>query len=209
MSMLASVCVGSQGQVHAFEPQSVVFERLHLAVSLGGFRNIILNRLLLSERSGKLSLFQHPSSAASSVSSIWAPTSDLVKVECSATSLDDYWSSLDNRKAVDLLKLDVEGYELMVIRGCQNLLQSDYPLLIVEVAKSEARQVSFGYTVDEILSYLSALGYRFYVPRGYRFDVVTNSLDLQKGGTDLLCVHEHSRLYERAIQLIQTSAADK
>lgn len=53
---------------------------------------------------------------------------------------------------VDLVKLDVEGMELETLEGAENLLLTHYPLLIIEIIKSDRNKIaaflgSFGYTV--------------------------------------------------------------
>ena len=49
-----------------------------------------------------------------------------------------------------LIKVDVEGHELQVLRGGQECLQNHKPVLIVE---------SFPPKQEEVLCFLSALGY--------------------------------------------------
>ncbi|MCC5637250.1 FkbM family methyltransferase [Nostoc sp. CHAB 5844] len=202
MSMIASVCVGNEGQVHTFEPQSELVERLRLDISAGQFSNINLNQKLLAEHSGKLLFFQIPgATVTSSVSPLLSSCSDAIKIECPATSLDDYWNSLQNSKPIDLIKLDVEGYELAVIRGCKNLIQAYHPVIILEVAYSEDWPTAFGYSLDDLLAYISELGYKSYSSQDFKFFLVNDKSDIKS--ENLLCIHKQSRLYRRAMNLIE------
>lgn len=202
MSMIASVCVGNEGQVHTFEPQSKLVERLNLELVAGKFTNVTLNQKLLAESSGTLTFFQRlEATVSSSVSPLLSSCTDVVKVECPATSLDDYWNSLKNPKPIDLIKLDVEGYEFPVLQGCKTLIQSYYPLLILEVAYAENWPVAFGYTLEEMLAYLSQLGYKSYEPKGFTFSLVTSTSNIH--AENLFFIHKKSRLYEKAINLVQ------
>lgn len=202
MSMIASVCVGNEGQVHTFEPQSQLVERLNLELSAGKFSNVTLNQKLLAESSGTLVFFQIPeATVSSSVSPLLSSRADVVQVECPATSLDDYWNSLKKPRPVDLIKLDVEGYEFAVIRGCKTLIQSYYPLLILEVAYAERWPESFGYSLEEMLTYLSELGYKSYEPQGFIFTPITTTSNICN--ENLFFIHEKSRLYEKAMKFVQ------
>jgi FkbM family methyltransferase len=190
MSMVASVCVGNQGEVHTFEPQSALVKQLSRDIAAGKFFNIILNQQLLAEQSGTLVFFQLPDATpSSSLSPLLSLRSDVVKVECPATSLDDYWNSLEKPRPVDLIKLDVEGYEFPVIKGTKNLIQRYHPLLIVEVAYSDTWPDSFGYSLKDMLLFLSELGYKFYISEDYKFLPVVDTSDAAKS-ENLLCVHE-------------------
>jgi hypothetical protein len=54
------------------------------------------------------------------------------------------------------MKIDVEGHELAVLRGGDELLRRDHPLLIVEI---EQRHLGPGHTVAEIVTHLADRGY--------------------------------------------------
>ena len=201
MAMAASACVGPQGQVHTFEPHPMLFARLERSFSIAKFSNIRLNRLLLAENEGKLSFFLHPQNRSSSVSQAYNPVSDLVEIECEATTLDAYCQRYGNDKAaalllVDLIKLDVEGYEFSVLRGASRLLRSEHPMLILEVRDRESRIRAFGYSVGDMMAYLSDIGYSFYVSRQSRLKVITGESDFLDTDEDLVCVHPGGRLYE-------------
>lgn len=52
----AAARVGAQGRVHMFEPQTRVADRLEAAISKGGFGNIELHRIALSNEDGDIEL---------------------------------------------------------------------------------------------------------------------------------------------------------
>jgi hypothetical protein len=67
-----------------------------------------------------------------------------------------------------LLKIDVEGYELDVMRGGTSLLGSSHPPMIMfEFVDDLARRA--GTTFAEIRQFLAAFGYRLYIYRAGRF----------------------------------------
>ncbi|GAC1334423.1 MAG: hypothetical protein NVSMB26_17130 [Beijerinckiaceae bacterium] len=74
--------------------------------------------------------------------------------------LDDLHAELGESRPVDMLKIDVEGMELSVLRTSQALLLRDRPILYVEI--SEPQLIRYGTTPADIEHLLRGLGYRFF-----------------------------------------------
>jgi FkbM family methyltransferase len=203
-SIIAAASVGRSGRVHSFEPDPEAFEQLERTVRCGRFSNITANHCLLGEQSRKMSFYLHPQSQQSSVSPRFDPSSQHREVQQDAVSLDDYWSAMGAGN-VDMIKLDLEGYELPVLRGGRSLLEQELPLLVLEVARPEDRAAAFGYGVADVLRHLTPLGYTFYVLRGARLQLIAESSEIFAEDTDLFCVHERSRIYEAAASLIRAA----
>ena len=69
----------------------------------------------------------------------------------------------ESYRAGDLVKLDVEGSELKVLRGAkQTLLKYQLPFIIAEVNRYALAQL--GSSEEDLRSYMSELGYEAYVP---------------------------------------------
>jgi hypothetical protein len=61
-------------------------------------------------------------------------------------------------KRVDLIKCDVEGAELFVLRGAAQVIERDKPIVFLEMLRKWARQ--FDYHPNDIIGLLAASGYR-------------------------------------------------
>jgi len=70
-------------------------------------------------------------------------------------ALDDYFTTTER---VALLKIDVEGAELAVLRGAERILRNDGPLLVFEC---ENRHLLHGH-VGDVFAMLDDLGYEGY-----------------------------------------------
>lgn len=79
-------------------------------------------------------------------------------------TLDNLISSPD----VDVIKIDVEGAELGVIRGGKRVLSDCRPLVMFESAPSGVG--SLGYTKDALWRQLDELGYQIFVPNRLAHD---------------------------------------
>jgi hypothetical protein len=76
------------------------------------------------------------------------------------TTLDEFCHQRGLSR-VDLLKVDVEGAELKVFRGAQQLLASSgAPIIMFEVG--ESLTAGFGASTSEVKRFLAALGYGVY-----------------------------------------------
>jgi hypothetical protein len=85
-----------------------------------------------------------------------ADNDNLQKIEVANTRLDDYWNQID--REVKLIKIDVEGAELEVLRGAEKLLKRWKPKLLIEVHGFALP--SFGTSVNELRNFLGNLGYQ-------------------------------------------------
>ncbi len=115
-SQFLSKCVGPRGAVHSFEPSPDNFERLRMAVS--NLINVHANQLALSDKTGELQLYI---SDVLNVDHRVYPTGDESRrtVAIQAIALDDYFKP---GEPVDLIKMDIQGYELHALRGAERVL---------------------------------------------------------------------------------------
>lgn len=130
-SMLASKVVGPTGRVLAFEPNPAAFSRLLRNRSLNAADNVSARCLALSDRKATASLFLDPDedgrSTMVSTPRRWqrGPTGLAVPTD----RLDRILDGVTPR----LVKIDVEGHELPVLRGMEGLVDAPGPpCLIVE-----------------------------------------------------------------------------
>ena len=118
-SEFLSRCVGPTGLVHSFEPSPDNFRRLSAATR--HLSNVRLTQAAVGERSGESKLYisdklnvDHRAYKADGDSRRAVPT-DMV-------ALDDY---LKPGQRVDLIKMDIQGYELHALRGAQRVLREN------------------------------------------------------------------------------------
>lgn len=152
-----------EGRVFAFEPSSE--NRRYLARNVLRMGNVTVVPCGASDENGVSTLY---------VDDLTGQNSSLVKdfgrlkansesafveakvalEEVPTVRLDDFAAG----RQVDFIKVDVEGFELSVLRGAKGLLARDRPAMMVEV------QADFA----EIFDMLSAVGYALLTPSGRR-----------------------------------------
>lgn len=119
-------------RVYAFEPNPFVVERLSENISLNShlMGAIKVNQLALADRAGKSHFsfsFKHTGAGR-----IGEHHGGNVQIEVQIDTIDNYVRS-QNIQRVDLIKLDVEGYEGNVLSASMDVLERDRPVFYVEV----------------------------------------------------------------------------
>lgn len=203
-TQLFSRVVGEQGRVDSFEPVEPVYRELQLNLAMNGNpANVRLNKLALSDTAGTavMHVFAGLNKGHSSMSDLGRE--DYVTSEAPMTTLDSYLAEA-GRPTVTLLKCDVEGAEMSVLRGAEALLSSTSPpMLILEI--NTTTSAAFGYEARDMLTHLAERGYEFYriTRRGVE---PLNSPAASRHGDNLLCavpdLHRH-----RIASLLPTSEA--
>jgi FkbM family methyltransferase len=127
------------GAVHAFEPWSAVFDDLAASARLNRFNCLDLNQVALSDRDGMQQLFS-PGPAEWTTASL---VPDLARQPCERVPVMRFDSYCRRRgvERVDLIKIDVEGAELHVLRGMGGLLANWQPDIILEVLEPFAAEI--------------------------------------------------------------------
>ena len=114
-SLLANVRVGSTGRVLSFEPHPVTVGRLKTNIRLSAATQIELFEVALSDKDDEARIYcprDETHGHASMQNQGWRDAASYI---VSAKRLDDVLPK--NIEHIDLVKIDVEGAELLVFRG--------------------------------------------------------------------------------------------
>ena len=144
--------------VIAFEPQKRLANYLISACKRNGFSNVTVENLALSDTDGELQLYIPgvSDSPGASLESSVAEKTDCHVETVRVTRLDNYLTSAIHQP-VRVIKIDVEGHEMAVVKGAMQTLERDRPLLIIEC---EGRHMPKGESVEGFVAYLETIGYR-------------------------------------------------
>lgn len=146
--------------VHAFEPQPTLAHSLAVSIALNGFQNVRLHQTLLGDKHCDTTLFIADHGIHTS---IVARESGCTPLVCRMETLDSLFGS-GQLPAPNVIKIDVEGAELQVLRGARQMLSSAPPTIIFEADENMPR---FGYTHRDVFELLGELGeYAFYQING-------------------------------------------
>jgi FkbM family methyltransferase len=161
-TMLAAKMVGPTGRVMSFEPSHRERERLLVHLRL----NRILDKVsvfpvALGRETGESTLYV-VAGRDTGCNSLRPPavTEPTRMIQVPITSLDTFLAQ-QNVARVDFVKMDVEGGELGVLEGAEELLgRFPRPVILAELADS--RTLPWGYSASAIYDSLAAKGYRWF-----------------------------------------------
>ena len=152
------------GQVHSFEPTPTTFEKLSSIIKCTNNTNIKLNNLAVSNKSGFIhfNIYEEEFAAWNTMANrplgayginVIPPKSVIIPT----VSIDDYCSENGIEK-IDLLKIDVEGAELNVLKGAEGMFSEKK----IKVCVFEFGQTIFdmGNTVEEFKQFFKKYNYK-------------------------------------------------
>jgi FkbM family methyltransferase len=159
---LFSRLVGRTGRVHAFEPVPESYAILQEALTgepTGA--NVDAQLCAVADHEGSATVFvpgvdDGQASLRRHSAGSWAGASSVRELTCSTITLDAY-ASRRGIERNDLLKCDVEGAELLVLRGAEAVLARCQPALHLEMSGHWPR--AFGYQREDLLRWLGDFGY--------------------------------------------------
>ena len=158
-SMVASVALGSMGHVIAFEPdeRNLGFLRRHL--SLNHINNVDIVAAAVADCSGRAIFFQEPGRSMGKLS-------DDGRISVRTVTIDELIR--DSRfLPPDVVKIDVEGAEMRVLRGAEKTLSERQPTIFLATHSTTLRR--------ECGPFLRSLGYSL-LPLGSRSLDTTDEL---------------------------------
>ncbi len=118
-SQFLSRCVGSTGVVHSFEPSFENFSRLQSATRK--LANVRVSQTAVGEHTGKSTLYLSDRLNVDHRTYI-TKEDPRDAVPIGIVALDDYFKSGER---VDLIKMDIQGYEFHALRGATRVLQEN------------------------------------------------------------------------------------
>lgn len=141
-------------QVHAFEPHPRVFGYLQTNAQLNRLPNLLLYNYALGETEGEVCFTDLFADDLNRV--VREQPQDAPTLRVPMRPLDSFECA---HQPITLIKLDVEGYELFVLRGAEQAL-ANASLLYFEVCDAHTKQ--YGYTVRDLAAFLQARSWQLF-----------------------------------------------
>jgi FkbM family methyltransferase len=149
---LESDAVGPNGKVVAIEPDPDNAELLTKNVEANGLGNVEIIRAAIGDADGTGKLYKSGSANWHSLlPSYYVDEEDAIDVR--VYTLDSLLEELG--VSVNMVRMDLEGYEVMAVKGMRRTLQEDGPIIVMELHP----HLVGGDEICDLLMYFKSLGY--------------------------------------------------
>ncbi len=165
--------VGPEGKVFGFEPSAKTFAKLQHNLGLNHFNNISITQSAIGNIAGKAESYSVRSSNLG-MNKIRLVSNEGSPIAVPIFTLDSFCHR-EKLTRVDLIKIDVEGYEQNVLEGSLNALRKFKPHLFIELSCQNLNDQNS--SPEKILQLLHAEGYTIkraaddmIIPHAYVFE---------------------------------------
>lgn len=171
------------GHVYAIEPVSANFRTLRQNVELNGLDSFVtLERTAFGKEAGDLVMHVEPEGSVNNAvgDNMLSETDRMTvrerawKTETAPVARLDEWARRRGVTRCDLIKIDVEGAELLVFEGGTEFLKSCRPIIIGEFSPYWMKQI--GQDFNDVMRFFTPLGYSSFREVNGRFLELTEAL---------------------------------
>ncbi len=145
---------GENGKVYGFEPVPYSFNKCSNNISLNQFNNVSVSQIALSNKEETLFFQEANNNNSGGVFMNKSNTPGSYKVE--GITLDAYVERIGITH-LDLIKVDVEGFETNVLKGASETCRKFRPKLFVEV--DDVNLKNQGSSANELIALITSYGY--------------------------------------------------
>jgi FkbM family methyltransferase len=141
---------------YSFEPHPANFNRLQKNVELNDLKNVTLVQKAIGDKDSYIDFYVPKTEGIIDTSSALKDFSETTyggtiswkPVKVAQTSLDNF-VALNSIHQLDLIKIDVEGYEVVVFEGARKTIEKFKPVIICEIFLSEEKRIYFNTFIKE------------------------------------------------------------
>jgi FkbM family methyltransferase len=159
-SLKAAAKAGPSGRVIAIEPNPDTIRKLQANIRESKAYRILVYPVACSDSQGVVEFYsaQHENSSASSMSAVNAAQGKSVtsSYQVHTRRLDDIVHE-SGVSRVDAIKIDVEGAELLVLKGAGETLDRYHPIVAVELMEEQLKNM--GSSSAQVIGFLRSHGY--------------------------------------------------
>lgn len=180
----AKVC--PNGVIIGFEPDSKNFLKAKKNLKLNNFDNVTVINKGLGDKPAKMKLFRVNENNAGMnrvlSDSASKNNANLIFNEVEIITLDNFIQEKDIAQ-IDLIKIDVEGFELKVLNGAEQLMRKHLPILFIELDDENLKAQND--SAQSLILFLEQFGYKIW--RADNKKAVKSEDDFSHCHFDIVC----------------------
>ncbi len=172
--------IGPAGKVFGFEPDVKNYNNCIRNIDLNSFKNVAVENIGLGDNTNEhyLNVNCESNRGMNSISL----NKDSSSIKVIVNTLDN-WMEQNEIHRVDLIKIDVEGYEMSVVKGALKTIASKRPILFIELIDSHLKRQ--GSSATELVIFLLGLNYK--ITNVLNGDALDSNYSLDSSNFDIIC----------------------
>jgi FkbM family methyltransferase len=183
-AVIESNIVGQSGKIFAIEPSPVNFPILKVNLENQKKNNFSTHNIAIGDKNEDMEFIISSKSNWSKIrmnNEKINPEDKIIKIP--VKTLDSFVQENDIKK-IDILRMDVEGFEYNIILGANKILEKFKPKIFVEIHKMYLGKEK----TYEIFNNLNNKGYeiKYYIPRIYDSPIIGKLDDIKKITIDVI-----------------------
>ncbi|OGF50367.1 MAG: hypothetical protein A2231_02415 [Candidatus Firestonebacteria bacterium RIFOXYA2_FULL_40_8] len=167
MSAIAASIVGTEGEIHSFEPVPNYYKYVNEFTKMNPSYKIKANNKALGEKDGMIEMdyLKPPHWGGSSLVKGLVKNANaaipIETIQVPVIRLDDYLLN-NNLNKIRIIKIDAEGFEYFILKGLSKYFEKtkDRPIIICEIVPQAYQFIK--HTRNDLLEYMKQYGYKAY-----------------------------------------------
>ena len=170
-------------EVHAFEPYEPVLKKFRRMVEINHIQNTVIHAVGLGESNAKVPFYKPPDKNLGTGSFVEGFKPDNSYLGVLEIRVGDEVLQKSGVTSVALVKMDVEGYEKLALRGLRKTLQNSRPFVVFELTTDPQSPVSIKSKIEL---------FRLF-PENYEFLVIEDQRGIITGVYDFASLDDQVR----------------
>lgn len=130
-TLLAARKVGVNGKVFAFEPELSNYNILLKNIEINGYTNIVPIQKAVSNENKVTKLFIREDPSMNSLLDGFTGNSPVGEVSVNSITLNSFFKDNPLKMRIKLIKMDIEGAEMMALIGMEDLIRENEDLILI------------------------------------------------------------------------------
>lgn len=199
-AIIESNIVEKSGKIFAIEPSPINFPILKTNLENQKMKNYIATNIAIGDKNEEMEFIVSKKSNWSKIridNEEINPDDEVIKIPVKTL---DLFVKENNIEKIDIIRMDVEGYEYNILNGSKNVLEEYRPKLFIEVHKMYlGTKKTF-----EMLKFLHSLKYeiKYFVPRVYDTPIIGKPKDIKKSNMNEILIKLEKDDVPDAFQLV-------
>lgn len=182
-----------KSNVYSFEPIKKHCDIINESVKINNIKNLHINQIALGDKEEVNVDIYNAGSGTSLIKGFTKSDEGITKVNIQTL---DSLSDNNQINKIDFIKIDVEGFELQVLKGGEKTINKNKPVLFVEIChtKDGDGKLFINNNFKQTIEFIESMGYKTYILEGENLNEFNKESTPNKGVWMFLFISNESKI---------------